>query len=126
MENLKIDKTKTTPLIDFDAKMHTLLISGDIYPENASKFFVPIIDWLNRYLSSLHSKCIVAFHIQYFNTASSGSISKILESLEKAYKRGKEISIHWYFDSESEDMAEVAEEFREDVTIPFQIIEKKL
>ena len=34
MENLKIEKTNTTPRIDFDAKLHTLSISGEIYPEN--------------------------------------------------------------------------------------------
>lgn len=126
MENLKIEKTSTTPRIDFDAKLHTLSISGEIYPENVDKFFSPILDWLKLYLSSLHSKCIVAIHIKYFNTASSGKLSEILEMLEKSYKKGKDISIRWYYDLGDDDMAEVAEEFREDVTIPFQIIEKRL
>lgn len=126
MENLKIEKTSTTPRIDFDAKLHTLSISGEIYPENVDKFFSPLIEWLRVYLSNLHSKCIVSFHIKYFNTASSGKLSEILELLEKSYKKGKEFSIHWYYDLGNDDMAEVAEEFREDVTIPFQIIEKRL
>ena len=126
MENLKIEKTETTPRIDFDAKLHTISIAGEIYPENADKFFAPILDWLKNYLSNLHSKCIVSFHITYFNTASSSKISNILEMLEKAYKKGKDISIHWYYDPKNPDMEEVAEEFREDVTIPFQIIEKRL
>jgi len=126
MENLKIEKTKTTPKVDFDAKLNTLSISGDIYPENIDKFFTPIFDWLRLYLSKLHFKCIVSFHIKYFNTASSGKLSELLEMLEKSYKKGKDISIHWYYDLGNDDMAEVAEEFREDVTIPFQIIEKRL
>jgi SiaC family regulatory phosphoprotein len=126
MESLKIERTKTTPRIDFDVKFHTLALTGDVYPENADKFFNPILDWLNKYLSSLHHKCIVSFHLSYFNTASSGRISAILEVLEKFYKKGKEISIHWYFDPDHEEMQDVAEEFREEITIPFQIIEKKL
>ena len=119
MENLKLEKTNTTPRIDFDAKLHTLSITGEIY-------FFPLLDWLRMYLSNLHSKCIVAIHIKYFNTASSGKLSQILEMLEKTYRKGKDISIHWYYDIGDDDMAEVAEEFREDVTIPFQIIEKRL
>jgi aspartate/glutamate racemase len=126
MESLKIEKTKTTPSIEFDTKFHTLSIRGDVYPENTEKFFNPIFDWLNRYLSSLHHKCIVSFHLQYFNTASSGKISQLLELLEKAYKKGKDISIHWYYEPDNDEMEEVAEEFREGITIPFQIIEKKL
>lgn len=124
MENLKIEKTNTTPRIDFDAKQHTLSIEGEIYPENADKFFNPILQWLKMYLTSLHFKCIVSFHITYFNTASSGKISQILDMLEKSYNKGKNISIRWYYDPKNPDMEEVAEEFREEVTIPFQIIEK--
>ncbi|MBK6603870.1 MAG: DUF1987 domain-containing protein [Leptospiraceae bacterium] len=126
MENLKIEKTKTTPRIDFDAKLNTLSISGDIYPEDADKFFNPIFDWLQRYLLTLHYKCIVSIHLQYFNTAASGRISHFLELLEKTYKRGKDISIHWYYEPDNDEMEEVAEEFREGITIPFQIIEKRL
>lgn len=126
MESLKFEKTNTTPRIDFDAKLHTLTIEGDIYPENVDTFFSPILDWLRVYLSNLHSKCIVSFYITYFNTASSGKISNILEMLEKSYKKSKDISIHWYYNPKDPDMEEVAEEFREDVTIPFQIIEKRL
>jgi hypothetical protein len=126
MENLKIENTKTTPRIDFDAKLNTLYISGEIYPENSEKFFSPIFEWIQRYLSNLNSKCIVSFHLQYFNTAASGKLSLMLEILEKAYRKGKDISIHWYYDPDNDEMSEVAEEFREDVTIPFQIIEKRL
>ncbi|MBK9499212.1 MAG: DUF1987 domain-containing protein [Leptospiraceae bacterium] len=89
MENLKIEKTKTTPRIDFDAKLNTLSMSGDIYPEDVDKFFNPIFDWLQRYLSNLHYKCIVSIHLQYFNTAASGRISHFLELLEKTYKKEK-------------------------------------
>ena len=94
MENLKIEKTKTTPRIDFDAKLNTLSISGDIYPEDADKFFNPIFDWLQRYLLTLHYKCIVSIHLQYFNAAASGRISHFLELLEmltKFYSNGKRI-----------------------------------
>lgn len=126
MESLKMERTKTTPRIDFDAKLHTLSMSGDVYPENAEKFFSPILDWLQRYLSNLHHKCIVSLYLTYFNTAASGRITGMLELLEKSYKKGKDISIHWYFDPDHEEMQDVAEEFREGITIPFQIIEKKL
>ena len=40
--------------------------------------------------------------------------------------KGKDISIHWYYEPDNDEMEEVAEEFREGITIPFQIIEKKL
>ena len=87
MEHFKLEKTKTTPKVDFDAKLNTLIISGEIYPEDSDKFFKPIFDWLNRYLSHLHHKCIVSFHLTYFNTAASGRISQFLEMLEKAYNK---------------------------------------
>ena len=48
-------------------------------------------------------------------------ISGILELLEKSYKKGKDISIHWYFDPDHEEMQDVAEELEKELQSPFRL-----
>ncbi len=52
MENLKCEATNSTPSIVFDAQNGILEIKGRSYPENAAKFYAPILNWVSSYLQS--------------------------------------------------------------------------
>jgi len=45
----------------------------------------------------------------------------LLEMMEKAYNDGKNIRIVWLYDQDNESELECAEEFKEDLTLPFEI-----
>lgn len=123
MDALIIEKTKSTPQIEFDPQSYKLRIEGQSYPENAFKFYEPILGWLDKYLQQLeHSMVLeIYFHMPYINTSSSKCIMMLLEKLEEAHQFGKTVTVRWYYDQDNETALECAEEFKEDLTIPFDI-----
>ena len=123
MRELYIEKTKSTPEVRFDPQNNKLAINGQSYPENAFKFYEPIFAWLEEYLQDARQGVVLEFYyyMPYINTSSSKCIMMLLEKLENAHKRGQAVSVRWYYDAENEMALECAEEFKEDLTLPFQI-----
>ncbi|MBP2630042.1 MAG: hypothetical protein H6Q70_670 [Firmicutes bacterium] len=124
MESLRIEQTKSTPAIQFDAVSNKLRIEGQSYPENAFKFYEPIFNWLDNYLAELDSEPVleIYFHMPYINTSSSKCIMMLLEKMENAYQEGRKVAIRWYYNQEDDSALECAEEFKEDLLVPFEII----
>ncbi|MDF2569527.1 MAG: hypothetical protein K0R55_1131 [Sporomusa sp.] len=123
MDCLYINKTKSTPEIQFDPQKYKLRIEGQSYPENAFKFYEPLFAWLDEYLQQLEQEAVleIYFHMPYINTSSSKCIMMLLEKLENAYHAGKKVAVRWYYDLENEIALECAEEFKEDLVLPFEI-----
>lgn len=124
MEKLYIEETKGTPKIDFDPETNILLMKGQSYPENAFKFYEDIFKWVDEYLNIIEGEVLVEikFNLPYINTSSSKCIMMLLDKLQNAFDSGKNIAVNWYYDEENDSELECAEEFREDVTIPFNLI----
>lgn len=122
MEKFYQEETKGTPRVDFDPSTNILVLKGQSYPENAFKFYEPIFQWVDQYLEETDGEILVKFSLPYINTSSSKCIMMFLEKLETAYNQGKRITITWYYDQENESELECAEEFQEDVTMPFKIV----
>lgn len=120
MENLYIEASKSTPLIEY--KNQVFSISGQSYPENAYHFFQPVIQWLKEFLETMTEATVFSFNLEYMNTSSSKFIMDIIDILDAAFVNGKEIVINWYYDIDNESLLDCAEEFKEDVQLPFNII----
>lgn len=123
MSSLYIEKTKSTPKIQFDLQSYRMRIEGQSYPENAFKFYEPVFAWLDNHLRQVEQEVVleIYFHMPYINTSSSKCIMMLLEKLEEAYKDGQKIVIRWYYDSDNDMALDCAEEFKEDLTLPFEI-----
>lgn len=123
MEVLHIEATKSTPEIQFDPGKNKLRIKGQSYPENAFRFYEPVFVWMDAYLRQLEQEVVVElyFHMPYINTSSSKCMMMFLEKLDEAHQVGKKIMIRWYYDKQNETALECAEEFKEDLTLPFEI-----
>jgi len=128
MENLKIEKTKTTPLINFDYEKHELLIQGESYPENTYDFYHPVFEWLNEYFSTIDENQKVTLNIDliYFNSSSSKILLDIFDLFEdKAENREGDVIVNWYYDEENESAIEYGEEFKEDLDyVKFNLVKK--
>lgn len=122
MENLYIEKTKATPAVKFDAGSGVLEISGESYPENSMKFYQPVFNWLQQYLSETDKPIVFNFKLDYFNTSSSKCILNILEMLEDAHAKGRKVDLNWYYQEEDDDMLENGQEFAEDMSLQFNFI----
>ena len=122
MEPIIYKGTDDTPTIILDKQNNNFEFSGKSIPENPSKFYAPIMDWLKQYAASPNKKTEIHFKMVYFNTASSKLILDMFEKLEKIAEDGYEIVIKWYHDSDDEDMEEAGEEYSEMIEVPFEII----
>ncbi len=123
MDNLYIEKTNSTPGINFDANSGLLQIKGESFPENVSKFYGPVLDWINEYLSYTEQEMKIEFDIVYFNSSTSKVFMTIFDLLEQEVVNGKNISVIWRSDQDNEIAIECGEEFKEDINLlPFNIV----
>lgn len=127
MDKLYIAGSKSTPEVTFDPSQNLLLLQGQSYPENAFKFYEPIFQWLDSYIKQLNAEVLVKidFNLPYINTSSSKCIMMLLEKLDNAYLAGKKLTLNWYYDEDNESELECAEEFKEDLNLPFNIISRE-
>jgi len=126
MENLKIQATKSSPEIFFDAKSNILSMIGESYPENTAKFYEPVFSWMEEYISSTIDQQII-FNIEliYFNSSSSKVLMDIFDILEIASKAGKKIKLNWIYDEDNDAALEYGEEFEEDIeSLDFNLVQK--
>ena len=95
---------------------------GDSYPENTFEFFAPLTGWIRDYLKQPEKPLRLELHLLYLNTSSVKVMMDIFDMLEDAHAQGRDVSTKWYYDDDNERIAELAEEFKEDCSFPFQII----
>ena len=123
MEKLFIEATRGTPQINFDVDKKILKLEGQSYPENAFKFYEPVFNWIDEYIQQFKTQELkVEISLRYANTSSSKCILMILDKFEAAFIQGLPLSLDWYCDLENESELETAEEFKEDISFPFNII----
>lgn len=127
MDNLFLAKTKSTPEINFDKNKNYLKIEGESYPENSFEFYEPIFEWLEKYLKEIKNETVILdISLSYLNTSSTKSIMCILDILEESYEDDKNIIINWYYEKENELSYEIAEDFKEYLEIPLNLVEKNI
>jgi len=125
MQNIIIERTKSTPYVEMNADHNKLIIIGQSYPENAFNFYEPLIQWIDAYLELKPSQVTIDLNIPYINTSSSKCLMDILDKLEEAHLEGIKIQLAWYCNEENESEIECAEEFLEDLTLKYEIIIQK-
>jgi len=117
MNKLLIGATKSSPKVSLDAETGLLEIEGKSYPENASKFYAPIFDWIKEYLKGPVAGSIqLNLEIIYLNSSSSKILLNLFDMLDDAARRGHEIVINWRYHEENETAFECGEEFAEELT----------
>lgn len=125
MEDIKIEGTPKTPEVEFKAEEGKMLIKGRSIPENSIEFYKPLIDWIENYGNEVEEEkpTEVNMQLEYFNTSSSKCILDVFKKLEEIKKKGKDITINWYYEEDDEDMLEAGEDYQAIIDIPFKMIE---
>jgi hypothetical protein len=123
MENLIINKTKSTLGINFNVDSQKWEIIGSSYPENTSEFFKPVFNWITNYMLEEQRAIYLDFKIDYLNSSSIKFISDLIEMFNKYSSSGKTVEVNWYHLEDDEDIKELGEEFKGEVNYPFNIIE---
>lgn len=121
MNVLNIEGSQSTPHISADWDRGCLAMQGDSYPENSFEFFGPVIEWIERYLKESEESLYLELRLVYMNTSSVKAMMDIFDLLEDAHGSGRQVSVNWYYDPRNERVLDLADEFREDCSFPFEI-----
>lgn len=124
MNDLHYDATQSTPAITATAATGVVELRGDSYPENSFEFFEPLNTWIGEYLEASGQPVRLELHLLYLNTSSVKVMMDIFDALEAAHQNGRSVSVCWYYDGDNERIAELAEEFKEDCTFSFEIVQQ--
>jgi hypothetical protein len=116
-----IAQSRSTPAITFDPDGRRMLISGESYPENSFHFYAPVTEWLTEYLAGV-AELHLEINVSYMNSSSTKCMLDLLDLLDNAHERGCAVSITWRYDRENPRSFDLAEEFQEEVSLPFTII----
>ncbi len=120
LEKLEIQhKSKIYPKINFNPKKGVFEIIGRSLPENTTKFYGTVIDWLEDYAKNPNEETVFIFKLDYYNSASARKITDIFMVLAKI----KNIKILWYYMKDDEVMQENGEDFGAIINIPIEFRE---
>ncbi|MCX6153008.1 MAG: DUF1987 domain-containing protein [Candidatus Kapabacteria bacterium] len=125
MENLFIESSKKTPLINFDCKSGVCQLKGRSIPEDTFNFYQPVISWISDYVQIPLPVTQIKMELDYFNTSS----SKFLLELFKKFKEVKEyntdysLQVEWYYEDGDEEIKEIGEDFKEILNLDIKFIE---
>ena len=122
LASLKIPGTLSSPCVDADEAAGVLVLSGESYPENSFEFFRPILTWCADFLARDDRPLTVDLRLTYLNTSSIKAMMDLLDTLEDAHRAGRTVAVRWYYDQENDRALDLAEEFKEDLTLPFHTI----
>ena len=118
INKFSVDLSEDTPSVNFDPKTGEFDVEGMSRPEDVTKFYNPVIDWLEKYAKSPAPATTVNFRYSYFNTASARKIYEILAVLDDInLKKYSKVNINWYYDEPDIDMKMAGEEYDELIDI---------
>jgi hypothetical protein len=103
LKNVFIEHSSKTPEIDFNPFTGELIFSGKSIPENAARFYESIQKWIHEYAKKPKLTTNLRINLEYFNSASSIWLAKIIKELCNVKKAGYTLLIHLYFDIEDFD-----------------------
>ena len=109
MEKLDIVETKDSPRVILDPKSNVFSIAGVCHPENVTKFYEPIIDWIEKYKTEISNTKVakpieLSLFFRYINSASYKYLLTFLQLIEGYTTLGVPVTVTWYYESEDVDM----------------------
>jgi len=115
MEKLAVSETKDSPYVLLDPKTNVFSIAGVCHPENVTKFYEPIIDWIEQYKAEVKvtkaTKPIeLSLFFKYINSASYKYLLTFLQLVEGFTTLGMPVSVTWYYEPDDVDMHEAGVE----------------
>lgn len=123
MEAIHIKGTDVSPEVILDPVNKKFSISGWSRPESPSKFYAPVMKWIEQNGAACLNNAVVDFKIEYFNTPSARVLREILDQLDKLFGKGIKVSVNWYFDDNA-SKDEFEYEFAQGLSMPINFSQK--
>jgi hypothetical protein len=103
LSKIYVEATAKTPQVDFNHLTGDLIFSGRSIPENAALVYEPLLKWVNEYIKNPRQTTNLRLNIEYFNTASSIWLAKLVKTLSRMENSENVLIIHLYFELEEFD-----------------------
>jgi hypothetical protein len=122
MELVSLDSTKKTPevLLDPEGKIR---IGGRSIPEDASKFYDFILNWVLEYVESPKDSTTVDIELEYFNSGSAKYVMQILRELSELHSSNRDLQVNWYYEEGDDDILERGEYYSSILDLEINFIE---
>ncbi|HPA68475.1 MAG TPA: SiaC family regulatory phosphoprotein [Bacteroidales bacterium] len=113
LTDLIIEKTPKTPQIELKYNSGELSMTGRSLPENASRIYEPVLNWVNNYVIQPQPVTNLRLNVEYFNTSSLLWISKIVRTLTRINNPDYRFIVHIYIPLEEYDDMKLSSDVRE-------------
>lgn len=126
MEILQIDRTETSPKVYFDPEEHFLQIKGASRPENAKRFYSPLLDALNNFAAEniiTSTPLSVEIKLSYFNSATMVYLTDVFKIISSMHSKGLKVLVDWFVDEDDDVILEAGQEISDLTGLPFNFIE---
>ena len=114
-QSILIEQTPRTPQIDLNRFTGELVFSGKSIPENANKVYEPVFNWVSEYILNARPTTNIRLNLEYFNTATSLWLAKILKVLIQIKQTEYIIILHLYLEIDDyediEDFGDIIDVF---------------
>jgi len=86
------------------------------FREDAREFFEPLMAKLDDHFAAMgDGQVTFTFSMRYFNSTAARVLLHLMDSLDAAAGRGRDINIVWCHEADDEDIEEQGEEMAEDL-----------
>ncbi len=122
MELVSLESTKKTPNVLLDPSGR-IRIGGRSIPEDASKFYDNILNWVLDYCHTPSDSTVVDIELEYFNSGSAKFVMQILRELSELLTEGKDLKVNWYYEEGDDDILERGEYYSSILDLEINFIE---
>lgn len=123
LKPLIFERTLSTPEIILDKENNVFQITGRSIIENAHEFYEPALKWFSEYTKKPNASTKLILNYEYLNSSSSLQLMKIIFMLEDILKKGKDVKVVWFYESNDELSMERGEEIKVSTDLHFEIEE---
>jgi hypothetical protein len=123
LKALRIEPTFATPTIVMDAESGVFKITGNSYPEDPWQFYMPVIDWFQKYSQHPLPRTVFEFRFTYFSTACTQLIFELFRILETMFKNKYEVLVRWFYSTDNDEIHENGIDFSDLFDLPFEVEE---
>jgi hypothetical protein len=123
MNPLIINSGEDTPTIYLDNRKGKMEFSGSSVPENAIRFYKPVIEWLDQYVQNPKEVTEFVFRMKLLNTSSSKVFYDIFKIINKLGENCKnKVRIIWYYSYLDDEIREQGHDYKGSVNVPFELV----
>jgi hypothetical protein len=123
LQSIYIRSKNIYPKVILDKEKGIFELSGRSLPEDVDTFYIPITEWIQKYIENPNTVTDFVFRFDYYNSSTARKIIDILILLEQIHKDNQsQVRIIWYYDEGDEVMRDNGEDFQNVIKIPFVLM----